>query len=431
MSSIIEVNHVSKEFKLGQLQSLTSALRALVTGTEQRRPRSHFLALNDIDFKVQEGEVVGIIGHNGAGKSTLLKILSRITVPTRGSVAVRGRIAPLIEVGAGLIGDLSGRENIFLNGAIFGLSRKQIAKKFDEIVAFAELDKFIDTPLKRYSSGMQMRLGFSIAISVDADILIVDEVLAVGDVAFQKKCLSKMEDIIVGGHRTVLVVGHNIRQLERMCSRMLLMNQGRILIDGDPGEVCNRFFEETGQKISSQAAAGPRTVRPVIDLGIVRLLSVDVIGAPTDDGSSSIPIHGGMRVRFTIEATRRIARPEFVIGAHTMDMVYVFSMTSAATTSLVELPEGVSEIECDIPEIPLAPGEYEISMAVYDQLRNMLWGANNLHPFRITPEDITRVHDVGLTHLKCGWHIRAAGCSQTTQPVYAAHAVKAVAKRAV
>jgi len=426
MSSIIEVNHVSKEFKLGQLQSVTSAFRALVTRNEPRRPRSPFLALDDVHFSVQEGEVVGIIGHNGAGKSTLLKILSRITVPSKGNVTVRGRIAPLIEVGAGLIGDLTGRENIFLNGAILGLSKKQISKKFDEIVAFAELEKFIDTPLKKYSSGMAVRLGFSVAISVDADILIVDEVLAVGDIAFQKKCLDRMEDIIVGGHRTVLVVGHNIRQLERMCSRMLLMNRGRMVLDGDPAEVCNRFFQETGQKISSQAAAGPRTVKPVIDLGVVRLLGVHLVGSRVDDVSATIPIHSGMRVRFTIEATRRIVRPEFVIGAHTIDMVYVFSMTSAAT-AVTDLPEGVSEIECEIPEIPLAPGEYEISMAVFDQLRNMLWGANNLHPFCVTPGDITRVHDVGLTHLKCAWHIRSPGRSDIVDPACASDVLQASA----
>src|SRR4030042_4773866 len=218
---IIEINNVTKEFRLGQLKSLKHTVldtlnRLMGKEVEKRKP---FRALDDVSFKVEIGEVIGIIGPNGAGKSTLLKILSRITVPTRGEIKVRGSVAPLIEVGAGLVGDLTGRENIYLNGIILGLSRAEIKKKFDEIVAFAELEEFIDTPIKRYSSGMAVRLGFSIATSVDADILIVDEVMAGGDLSFQRKCFARMETMIKSQGKTVLIVGHNLRQLERMCSR--------------------------------------------------------------------------------------------------------------------------------------------------------------------------------------------------------------------
>ena len=192
-----------------------------------------FKALDDVSFTVEEGEVVGIIGHNGAGKSTLLKLLSRITVPTSGRVAVKGKVAPLIEVGAGLIGEMTGRENIYLNGAILGMSQRELRKKFDEIVAFAELERFIDTPLKRYSSGMQVRLGFAVATSVEADVLIVDEVLAVGDMAFQRKCFDRMERLIKGMGKTVLLVSHNIRQVERMSTRAMLLSGGRIAAMGD------------------------------------------------------------------------------------------------------------------------------------------------------------------------------------------------------
>src|ERR1043166_2043748 len=226
--SIIEVDHVTKEFQLGQLQGLKLGLQRLMArmnGTVLPA-RQKFKALDDVDFSVDEGEVVGIIGSNGAGKSTLLKILSRITVPSQGSVKVRGKVAPLIEVGAGLVGDLTGRENIYLNAAILGMSKKEIARKFDEIVEFSELKDFLDTPIKRYSSGMSVRLGFSIATSVDADILIVDEVLAVGDLAFQRKCFDRMEKIIKRQKKTVLLVSHNVRQVERLCSRVILLDRG-------------------------------------------------------------------------------------------------------------------------------------------------------------------------------------------------------------
>ena len=205
---IIEVKHISKEFQLGELHSLKQTVLDTVA-----RVRGHtapkrvpFKALDDVNFDVEQGEVLGIIGQNGAGKSTLLKLLAGITKPTRGTLAVNGRVAPLIEVGAGLVPDLTGRENIFLNASILGMTRSEIAKKLDEIVAFAELEEFIDTPIKRYSSGMQVRLGFSIATSIEANILIVDEVLAVGDLAFQRKSFDRMDDMIKRQQKTVLLV---------------------------------------------------------------------------------------------------------------------------------------------------------------------------------------------------------------------------------
>ena len=253
--SAIEVNHVSKEFRLGQLTSFKDNLTGLMARLKgQPAPqRKVFKALDDIDFKVEPGEVVGIIGQNGAGKSTLLKILSNVVQPTSGSVKVSGKVAPLIEVGAGLIGDLTGRENIYLNGSILGIPRAEIKKKVDEIVAFAELEEFIDTPIKRYSSGMKVRLGFSIATSIEAEILIVDEVLAVGDLAFQRKCFDRMEDVIKGQGRTVLLVSHNIRQVERMCSRVVLLDHGKVLKDGDSGEVCTLFYQRSNDKIHSDS----------------------------------------------------------------------------------------------------------------------------------------------------------------------------------
>ncbi len=224
---VIEVSHLTKEYRLGALQSarqtLVNAGRRLIGRPVAKRPL--FKALDDVSFSVEQGEVMGIIGHNGAGKSTLLKMLARISTPTSGSVKVNGRIAPLIEVGAGFIPDFTGRENVYLNGAILGMSRKEIDRKFDEIVDFAEIAEFIDTPVKRYSSGMQVKLAFAVATSIESEILIVDEVLAVGDLAFQRKCFDRMESMIKRQGKTVLLLSHNIRQVQRLCSRALLIHQ--------------------------------------------------------------------------------------------------------------------------------------------------------------------------------------------------------------
>jgi lipopolysaccharide transport system ATP-binding protein len=200
-------------------------------GIGRRRERDEFWALRDVSFEVKQGEVVGIIGRNGAGKSTLLKILSRITEPTTGEITLCGRVASLLEVGTGFHPELTGRENVFLNGAILGMSRAEIRKKFDEIVAFAEVEQFLDTPVKRYSSGMYMRLAFAVAAHLEPEILVVDEVLAVGDASFQKKCLQKMGDVARDG-RTVLFVSHNMAAVRSLCTRVYLLRQGRLVFDG-------------------------------------------------------------------------------------------------------------------------------------------------------------------------------------------------------
>ncbi|MFZ3234840.1 MAG: polysaccharide ABC transporter ATP-binding protein [Stellaceae bacterium] len=212
--------------------------RALVGGDAVEE----FWALKDVSFEVRRGEVLGIIGRNGAGKSTLLKILSRITEPTEGRVSINGRVASLLEVGTGFHPELTGRENIYLNGAILGMTRAEIRKKFDEIVAFAEIDKFLDTPVKRYSSGMYVRLAFAVAAHLDPEILIVDEVLAVGDAEFQKKCLGKMDEVSRGQGRTVLLVSHNLASIATLTDRSLLMASGHVLVDGSVAETLSRYL---------------------------------------------------------------------------------------------------------------------------------------------------------------------------------------------
>jgi lipopolysaccharide transport system ATP-binding protein len=244
----IQIEAISKRYRIGGPQVRYRTLRDSIAETLSspwRRLRgsdsSSFWALREVSFNVQPGEVVGIIGRNGAGKSTLLKILSRVTEPTEGRVVTRGRMSSLLEVGTGFHAELTGRENVYLNGAIMGMSRRNVRRKFDEIVAFAEVEPFIDTPLKRYSSGMQMRLAFAVAAHLEPEILIVDEVLAVGDASFQKKCLNKMEDV---GHegRTVLFVSHNMAVVTRLCPRTVLLESGRVVGDGPSHQVTSLYL---------------------------------------------------------------------------------------------------------------------------------------------------------------------------------------------
>lgn len=290
--TIIRVTGLGKEYLIGARQqaretfremlasSVTASLRRLRKAGGEVTADERFWALKDVNFEVQPGEVVGIIGANGAGKSTLLKILSRITDPTAGDVAIRGRVASLLEVGTGFHSELTGRENIYLNGAILGMRRREIDRKFDEIVDFSGIEKFIDTPVKRYSSGMYVRLAFAVAAHLEPEILVVDEVLAVGDVAFQSKCLGKMGDVAISG-RTILVVSHNMAVISNLCSRGLLLNAGRLVSSGPIAECIATYLaglydgEETENKIASPYLLGvgflnqgqPVGLRHVIEMG--------------------------------------------------------------------------------------------------------------------------------------------------------------------
>jgi len=256
----IEVSSISKRYRLGLaeakadtfaqqlLQLAASPYRNLkkllsLTSFSKVDDNSILWALHDVSFKIMPGEIVGLIGSNGSGKSTLLKILSRITAPTSGTAQMRGRVASLLEVGTGFHPDLTGRENVYLNGTILGMSKKEINSKFDEIVAFSEVEKFIDTPVKHYSSGMRVRLGFSVAAHLDPDILLVDEVLAVGDMAFQDKCLSKMDKVASEG-RTVVFVSHNMEMIQRLCSRSILLHKGILESDGSTKEIVQTYYKK-------------------------------------------------------------------------------------------------------------------------------------------------------------------------------------------
>lgn len=264
MSTVIQVENLCKRYEIGAKEAKRDNLREVIIDTfmapfrrfnkpdgNDRGQGEEFWALKNVSFDVQQGDVVGIIGRNGAGKSTLLKILSKITEPTSGKVKIKGRVASLLEVGTGFHPELTGRENIYLNGAILGMTRLEINRKFDEIVAFSEIEKFLDTPVKRYSSGMYVRLAFAVAAHLDPEILIVDEVLAVGDASFQKKCLGKMSDVSKGG-RTILFVSHNTTALKSLCSKAVWLNSGQVMLQGEMSEVVSNYIQKDAKAVLEQ-----------------------------------------------------------------------------------------------------------------------------------------------------------------------------------
>jgi lipopolysaccharide transport system ATP-binding protein len=314
-------------------------------------------ALHDISLEVEQGEVLGIIGRNGAGKSTLLKILSRVTAPTSGRIRVKGRVASLLEVGTGFHPELTGRENIFLNGAILGMTKAEVARKFDEIVAFSEIEQFIDTPVKRYSSGMYVRLAFAVAAHLDPEILVVDEVLAVGDAAFQKKCLGKMGDV-AGEGRTVLFVSHNMTSISTLCPRSLLLSQGRVELDGPSTDVIDQYFKSIAKMPSTARRAGDDFA------GFVSAQVVDGKGYPTKSVDINEP--------FTIEMTYEIKKETNGVVVPN----YHFYTTSGICCFVINAPNlkqmlpGRYVARCEVPGNIMNEGSFIIDVAVTSYLED-------------------------------------------------------------
>lgn len=402
--AIIQLNNLTKEYRLGTLTNIKSSLRNLVSRPSKRSNKStnKFLALKNINLQINEGEVVGIIGTNGAGKSTLLKHLANITKPTSGQIFVNGTVAPLIEVGAGLNPELTGRENIFLNAAILGVPKRKIRQQLDSIVKFAELDQFIDTPVKRYSSGMTVRLGFAIATSISADILIVDEVLAVGDLAFQRKCFDRMEQLIKQERRTVLLVSHNIRQILRMCSRVVLLDKGEILYDGDPDTACQLFYERSNKKIQRNNALCNNAM--IETTGEIELINVEIIGInELSTFKSNDPLH----IRITFKVTKELVKPEIIIGTHTTDFIYL----STGSTQILEQPinfkPGNHTVDYIIEAFPLTAGNYAIRFAVFSKDSRLIFNGENLKFFTVSqvPAARSNAPTLKLLELSSKWSI--------------------------
>ncbi len=403
---IIEVKHLTKEYNLGTLTSIKDTVRlglARLTGTQTWK-REKFKALDDVDFSIEKGEVVGIIGHNGAGKSTLLKHLACITNPTNGEVIVRGSVAPLIEVGAGVNPELTGRENIYLNGAILGIPKKTTNRKMDEIIEFSELSQFIDTPVKRYSSGMTVKLGFSIATSMDADILIIDEVLAVGDLAFQRKCFDRMENMIKIQGKTVLLVSHNIRQVERLCSRVIMLDNGCITHDSTPTAVCRQFYSESNKKITENSKSEDRTyISHTGDISLDEII-IKQDGVQTD----SISYGKDIAISLTFKVNKHFSRLRFGIGIHTTDFLYLCTNHSDQQIPDIKMGPGLHTVTFTVNEFPFLPGVYAIRAGVsHGNLDRILYYGENLISFQVKNGDLVNMNNnnEGFVSLRAVWEV--------------------------
>ena len=370
---------VSKQYRIGELQAAATLresvmnavsrpigrLRSRLNGDGEGAKEESFWALNDVSLDVAKGEVLGIIGRNGAGKSTLLKLLSRITEPTSGRIELYGRVGSLLEVGTGFHPELTGRENIFLNGAILGMSRAEINQKFDEIVAFSEVERFLDMPVKRYSSGMYVRLAFAVAAHLEPDILIVDEVLAVGDAEFQKKCLGKMRDVSRTEGRTIIFVSHNVHAVNNLCNKAILLQKGRLLETGDVQYVIHKYANSTKANNLRQAWDSPQDAPGT---SAVRIKHVELV-PHLNDPNSVIDVRTPLTVRF--EFWNHLDGAELITGIHlfTPSGDLIFDLIS----NTVVCDKGIVKGECHIPGNFLNDGTYYFSIIIMKGITDVLY----------------------------------------------------------
>ncbi len=367
---MINVEHLSKEYLIrhqtgGRYTALRDVIANKTKGLFSKSPEQsteRFLALNDISFEVKQGERLGIIGRNGAGKSTLLKVLSRIVAPTKGKITIEGRVASLLEVGTGFHPELSGRENIFLNGAILGMTKSEIKSRFDEIVAFSEVDKFIDTPVKRYSSGMYVRLAFAVAAHLEPEILIVDEVLAVGDAQFQKKCIGKMEDISKGQGRTILFVSHNMASLTNLCDKGIVLDRGTVVQPVCPIQDAVGFYMRSSQNLGKTDLQSRKDRQ---GSGQMKLAGFEV---SDETGKALDVIICGQHVQFSIAYT--CEHPERMNGVALSVAIYGYdgSLYTVLGNEYSSKPFDhigkQGKFTCRLDKFPLTGGKYSVNISL-------------------------------------------------------------------
>ena len=398
----IRVENLSKQYIIGRKRSggetfreaLMNALSApfhyFARGRTAVAEEEEFWALKDVSFEIRKGEIVGIIGRNGAGKSTLLKILSRITEPTSGRIEIRGRVASLLEVGTGFHGELTGRENVYLNGAMLGMTRSEINRKFDEIVSFSEVGKFLETPVKHYSSGMYVRLAFAVAAHLEPDILLVDEVLAVGDVQFQNKCLGKMEDV-AGLGRTVLFVSHNLAAVQRLCSRAILLEDHRIKYFGAVETAVSKYLADR----SSLAAVAP--LRGTLSERItIRSVSIN-----DQDFSHAVEVRPRSEIllRLVLSIDDAIRQAKVVVSI-TKEGRKIINLHDSPQPK--DMSPGLHEVRLSLPPFFLSPGQYGVGVLYFsDETKLSAW-SDNLGSFIILPEpdDEYDIWNMGVVNLR-------------------------------
>jgi lipopolysaccharide transport system ATP-binding protein len=364
MTRCIEINSLSKRYQIGALQQDVTLREQVVDFAKNpfklgRDEKESIWALRDVSFHAEEGEVIGVIGRNGAGKSTLLKILSRITYPTSGEVKVRGRIASLLEVGTGFHEELTGRENVYLNGSILGMKKREVDQHFDAIVDFSGVEQFIDTPIKRYSSGMRLRLGFAVAAHLNPDVLVVDEVLAVGDASFQKKCVNAMDGLRSSG-RTVLFVSHNLAAVENLCSRGIWIDRGQIQLDGGAKEVITSYMASfAGEQVSG---ADLSTTSNRLGGGEIRYTRIEYLNP---DGTPCAMTRSGdpLIIRFHYHAEKQVRDPSFGFRMYS-ELGTLITETSHRLNGIHidKVGPGDGYIDIEIESLNLLHGRYQFSL---------------------------------------------------------------------
>jgi lipopolysaccharide transport system ATP-binding protein len=380
----IRCEHLSKQYRIGSPDSYRTLRDAISTTTlaalrrlknNSQNGHGHIWALHDVSFEIDRGEVVGIIGLNGAGKSTLLKILSRVTGPTRGQAHIYGRVGSLLEVGTGFHPELTGRENIYLNGAILGMRKAEIDRKFDEIVAFAEVETFLDTPVKRYSSGMYVRLAFGVAAHLETEVLLVDEVLAVGDAQFQKKCFEKMRDIGIEG-RTILFVSHNMSAVRSICKQALIIDKGRVVAQGEIDQTVDRYLSQ----VSSSPTAGESVETSTFS---VRSVEINSISGPVIKTFDPVEV----RVRFVPKS--EIKDPGLYVSILTMDSRRLTGLDLKDFVRSAALAEGEpAELGFTIESLPLMPGTYQIEIHLKDMSRRLIEFVPKTFKFEVAETEV-------------------------------------------
>lgn len=361
----LRVDRLSKRYLLGEEHTdlLSERLSNLLRGRRSKRERRELWALRDVSFEVPQGEVLGVIGRNGAGKSTLLKVLSRITAPTDGRAVVRGRLASLLEVGTGFHPELTGRENIYLNGTILGMKKREIDRKFNDIVAFSEVEMFLDTPVKRYSSGMYVRLAFAVAAHLDPDVLVVDEVLAVGDREFQNKCLGRLESMARTGGPTVLLVSHNLDSIRRLCSRAIVLRDGRLDFDGHVGAAVDHYIRFGNERSEAFTLASRRDRE-----GMGSIVAANF--AVADEAGSHPPsLMSGGNYRFDVtlhrtDPTFRATAINLAIEVRDTRDITVWLVYTAFSNVSFAFDGNEAVVACRISDLNLAPGEYSVTLFV-------------------------------------------------------------------
>ena len=397
----IRVEGISKSYEIARalvrqpyktLQEEILGLPKKLFSRDKTEKRETFWALDDVTFDVKEGEVVGIIGRNGAGKSTLLKILSRITEPTKGRADIYGRVGALLEVGTGFHAELTGRENIFLSGAILGMRKSEIARQFDAIVDFAEVGQFIDTPIKRYSSGMYMRLAFAVSAHLEPEILLVDEVLAVGDAAFQKKCLGKMEDVAEQG-RTVFFVSHNTQAVRQLCTRGILLERGRVISDG-PTDSVLAVYNQRLRESRIDADTGINNPQNRRGSGAVRFTGVSV-EEPDGEERYTFSMGDTVKVRLSFAAHRELRGLAVFVGLRSGVSRELLTSARHVVTDSTVTAGTTGTVVVELPELNLRPGEYPIYLHVGESIESPTNYdvLDDLTPPLVIEAGTRRVHD--------------------------------------